>query len=169
MKQILWMLIIIVTVFALAVMIQQVTLLVQLTDFFDQPPQYQMVTVVIVAVGIVLMISALSMRFIRRGRPMTDAEAQEFFRASAGTPRMVRVFRGSAVGRKLRNEVSFRDIKDAVRFGAWLRDTDRRLFFVTALGGLGFFFVIGRPFVKLLVGATTVYVIARTAWVVWKA
>ena len=71
---------------------------------------------------------------------------------------------------------SFREVKAAWRQRAWRASSRWRGFFVIGGGamlmGLGLFavfFVIGPPFVKLLVGAAVVYATVRTAWGFWRA
>ena len=88
----------------------------------------------------------------------------------------VGVFRGKAAGREFRMEATFREIKEAIRSGAWLRDLGWWLILVglvgltlAVYGMFGFFFVIRPPLVKLICVGALVYGTARTIWAFWKA
>jgi len=74
------------------------------------------------------------------------------------------------------DEASFREVKTAWRQRAWRISSRWRGVFVIAGGamlmGLGlfaFFFVIGPPFIKVLIGAAVVYAAIRMAWAFWRA
>lgn len=81
-----------------------------------------------------------------------------------------------AGGRHFERERSFRQIKNALRSGAWRRDPAWRRFLammagalLMACGLLSFFIVVGPPEAKLVVSAALLYATARTAWGFWRA
>jgi hypothetical protein len=108
---------------------------------------------------------------------MSEHEAQAFMRTSAGRPMLIRAFRGRAAGLKTpEGIVSFREVKDAFRTGAWLYDPVMRVFclgaiglLLLAFGGFGFFVVTAPPAAKLICGGALLYALIRTARGFWKA
>ena len=97
-------------------------------------------------------------------------------KAKAHTSQQVGIFRGKAIGREARMTASFRVVKTAFRSGAWIRDAAWRPTCFGVIGALlalmgmfGYFFVIGPPTVKVIVGGALAYALARTAWEFWKA
>ena len=71
---------------------------------------------------------------------------------------------------------SFREIKVAFHTGGWLLDPKwRPISFgvigarLALMGMFGYFFVIGPPTVKVIVGGALTYALVRTAWGFWKA
>ena len=178
MKTLLRVLLLIIAVSALALAIDQITPLKRFTTYLAQHPEpYRGITVGSAVAGWALLIGAFTLLGLSgRGRRMSEEEAREFMRTSAGRPGVVGAFRGRAVGREFRGEATFREIKDAIRLGTWLRDKSLWPILLGLLGtGLaaygmfGYFFVVGPPLVKLLCGVTLIYATARTGWGFWKA
>ncbi len=170
MKSILQTIALIVIIFAIALLAEQIAPLKQLTSYLNDHPQpYVNITIGIGIVGFVLLIVAWLIVLVRSSGPMSDAEAQEFARSMGRV--QVGTFSGKAVGVTARGEVSFRAIKDALRSGEWRRDAGWWPFLLglvglpLAVGGMfGYFFVIGAPTVKLIVGAALAYAAVRFTW-----
>jgi hypothetical protein len=165
-------------IFLFALLVDQVTPLKQLDTYFKAHPQpWRGLTLGAAVVGFGLLLFAWISWGMLRGRPMSEHEAQEFMRMSAGQPTLTRVFRGKAAGRKTpEGVVSFRKVKDAFRTGAWLYDPILRVFclgtvglLLLALGGFGFLVVTAPPAAKLICGGALLYAFVRTAWRFWKA
>ena len=110
---------------------------------------------------------------------MTEAEARAYASAALRIPNHAfyrGYFRGKAVGQQVESSNSFRDIKVALRSGAWRRDTAWRRFLLIICGallwlygGFGIAFVLGPAAIKLIVGATVCYVSIRFGWSIWHA
>jgi len=168
---------VVVVIFALAVAVDQITPLKQFTLYLDAHPEpYKSLTIGMSIVGWALLIGAFVLGLWLKGRPMSEAEAQEYMQSGAGRPRVKRIFKGLAAGREFRMEASFREIKEAVRRGAWVYDRGWWPILLgllatplIAYGMFGYFFVIGAPLVKLVCGGALAYATVRTGWGFWKA
>jgi hypothetical protein len=177
MKTVLQTLLLVAVIFALAVAVDQITPLKQFTLYLGEHPEpYKRLTIGMSLVGWVLLIGAFVFGLWIRSQPMSEAEAQEYMQSGAGRPRVRRIFKGQAAGRQFRGTASFREIKEAVRSGAWARDPGWWPILVgllatplIAYGMFGYFFVIGAPLVKLACGGALVYATARTVGGFWKA
>jgi hypothetical protein len=113
---------------------------------------------------------------VGRGQLTSEDETKAYMSQRARLGRQVGIFRGRAVGRKARMAASFREVKTAFRSGAWIGDSAWRPICFGVIGALlaltgmfGYFFVIGPPTVKVIVGGALAYALARTAWGFWKA
>jgi hypothetical protein len=158
-------------IFLLALLVDQIKPLKQFDAFLRAPPQpYLAFSLAFLIFGGVLMLLAMILALVRQGRPMSEAEAEEFqTQAPQGHP--VSIFRGKARGRTVHLEASFSEIKAAFRSGAWLRDPNWwPIIFggvgliLVCLGGFGCFFIFGPPTVKVIVGAGIIYMVARLSW-----
>ena len=105
-------------------------------------------------------LSAFVLGLWSMSQPMSEDEAQQCMRTSAGRPGQVRHFRGRAAGREFRRAATIREIKDAWRSGDWLTDPS---WWPILLG------LLGAPTVKLVCAGALLYATARTAWGFWKA
>jgi hypothetical protein len=177
MKTVFQTLLLVVAIIALAVVIDQITPLKQLTLYLDQHPEpYRRITIGMSVLGWVLMGYVFFLVLWMRGRPMSEDEARQFMRTSAGRPMINRAFRGKAVGREARTGASFHDIKEAFISGDWSRDPGWWPIFIgllalplVAYGMFGYFIVIGPPTVKVICAAALAYATVRTVWGFWKA
>ena len=130
-----------------------------------------------VVVGLGLLVFVWISWLKRSHRPMSEEEAQEFMRTSASRLNLNRVVLGRAFGITAPEGVAtFRQVKDAFRSDAWLRDPYLRVFCVgviglllLVLGGFGYFAIIGPPTVKVICVGVLLYVFGRTAWGFWQA
>jgi hypothetical protein len=123
--------------------------------------------------GFALLAYAWCAAFIRWGYPMSEDEAKAIM---SWQGQQFGIFRGKAVGREARLAASFRELKDAFRSGAWLREPAwRPLSFgligtlFVFIGAFGYLFVVSPPTVKVIASAAMVYALARTGWGFWKA
>jgi hypothetical protein len=177
MKTVLQTLLLVVVIFALAVAVDQITPLKQFTLYLGEHPEpYKSLAIGMSIVGWALLIGAFLFGLWIKGRPMSEAEAQEYMQSGAGRPGVRRIFKGQAAGRQFRGTASFREIKEAVRRGAWVHDSSWWPILVgllaaplIAYGMFGYFFVIGAPLVKLFCGGALAYATVRTVWGFWKA
>jgi hypothetical protein len=177
MKALLQTLLLVAVIFALAVAVDQIAPLKRFTLYLSQHPEpYRSMAIGMSVAGWVLLIGVLGFLLIARGRPMSEAEARDFMQSSAGGPRLTRVLRGRAAGREFQIAASFREIKDAFRTGAWLREPGWWPLVIGLLamplifyGMFGYFIVIGPPLVKLICAGALVYATLRTLWAFWKA
>ena len=173
MKPFLQVLLIIVVIFASALVADMIAPLKQLTLYLAEHPEpYRSVTIAMSVVGWLLMIGMFAYTLWANGRPMTGEEARNFMRSSTGA----HVLKGRMGGREARMVASFPEVIDAIRTGAWLREPAWRPLFVgliampfICVGMFGFFFVIGPPLVKLFCVGALVYIAVRTAWAFWRA
>jgi hypothetical protein len=165
-------------IFLFALLVDQIKPLKQLDTFLKAHPQPWIgLSLGAVVFGLGLLLFAWIDWGFLTGRPMDEEEAREFMSTSAGLTRTKLVFGGQAVGIKTPKGVaSFREIKNAFRSGAWLSDAGMRAFcaglvglLLLALGGFGYFFVIGSPTVKVMCAGVLLYVFGRTAWEFWKS
>jgi len=169
--------VIIAAVFALAVVVDRITPLKQLDAYFKEYPQpYTTITLGVLAIGFALLLYTWVTILISQSRPMSEGEAKAFMSRRARPGWQVGGFRGRAIGRKVRMTASFREIKVAFRTGDWLRDSAWRPICFGVVGALlavigmfGYFFVIGPPTVKVIVGGALAYALVRTAWGFWEA
>ena len=148
-------------------------------DLVAHPQPYLAIAIGMTLVGVVLFIAVGMITAMRNGRRMTDAEAQAYASASLRVPNYTfyrGYFRGRALGQQVESSNDFRQIKNALRSGEWLRDAGWRRFLLSfaagmlwVFGGFGIAFVLGPPAVKLIVGATLIYVFVRLAWAFWRA
>jgi hypothetical protein len=167
----------IIVIFALAVVLEQITALKQLTLYFDQHPEpYKRITIGMSILGWVLMGYTFFLVLWMRGRPMSEDEARQFMRTSASRPMLHRVLRGKAVGREARTGASFHDIKGAFTNGEWRYDPGWWPIFIgllalplIAFGMFGYFIVTGPPTVKVICAGALTYAAVRTGWAFWKA
>lgn len=177
MKTLVQTILLVVVVFAVALAVDQVAPLKQFTAFLDQHPDpYRTITLVMAIGGWALLIGAFALGLWSMSRPMSEDEAQQFMRTSAGRPGQVRHLRGRAAGREFRRAATFREIKDAWRSGDWLTDPSWWPILLGLLGAplalygmFGYFLVVGAPTVKLVCAGALLYATARTAWGFWKA
>jgi hypothetical protein len=166
-------------VFLFALLADQITPLKQLDAYLKAHSQpWTGLALGVAAVGLGLLLFVWISWGILRGRPMSQDEAQDFMRASAGQSWVGFAPLGSAAGGITTPEgiASFHEVKGAFRSGAWLYNPTMRVYCVGAigllllvLGGFGYFVVIGPPAVKLICGGAVVYALGRTAWGFWKA
>ncbi len=167
----------IIAIFLFAYLADQFAPLKQATIYLQEHPQpYRGIAIALTIFGCALLIGSFFVNLWARGRPMAEDEAREFMNRSAGRPTVVRASRGAVAGRTYRGEASFRDIKEAVRTGAWLHDPNIWPFLIALVGVLlaaygmfGYFVVVGPPVVKLLCVGALAYATARTAWAFWRA
>src|SRR4051794_8956562 len=114
----------IIAIFILAVLLDQLTPLKQLTSFLaERPEPYRGITIGLAVVGWLLLIFTFTGVIWSWGRPMNEDEAHDYMSTSGGNPRVRRKFQGKVVGREFKGAASFREIKDAMRTGAWLHDS----------------------------------------------
>jgi hypothetical protein len=155
--------------FVLAVVVDQFTPLKQLdVALREHPEPYRSITIGLSIVAWALLIGAFIVGIVSMGQPMSEKRAKAYIgRRRNG----VSTFRGKATGREFRMEASFKEIKDAIRTGAWLRDHSLWPLLIglvgltlAAYGMFGFFFVIGAPLVKLICAGALAYATARTVW-----
>lgn len=125
----------------------------------------------VAALGFVLLMGGVIHLVLTAGQPMSHAEAEEFARrtrdAAAGPAaarRSAYLIRGKTLGTRGSIEVSFSEVKEAWRAGAWRWSLRWRQVFVMFTGGLlltfglfALFLVAGPAWVKLLVGAAMAY------------
>ena len=164
-------LVIVVAVFALAVVVSFITPLQRLDSYFKEYPQpYTSITLGMLVVGFALLWYPWSVAIFGHGQPMSEQ------RAKARTSQQMGLFQGKAIGREARMTASFREIKVAFRTGDWLLDSKWRPIcfgvvgtLLALIGMFGYFFVIGPPTVKVIVGGALAYALVRTAWGFWKA
>lgn len=148
-------------------------------DLVAHPQPYLAISIGTTVIGLALFVVVGIVSAIRSGRRMTDAEAQAYASASLRVPNYAfyrGYFRGKAAGQQVENSNSFRQIKNALRSGEWLRNADWRRFLLSfaagllwVFGGLGTAFVVGPPAVKLIVGTALIYLSVRLAWAFWRA
>ena len=162
----------VVGIFLFALLVDQIKPLKQLDAYLKEHPQpYSAITLILLLLGCALLASALWIALTNQGRPMSEGEANEFISRGARPGWQVGVFSGKAAGREAKLEASFYDIREAFLSGAWLRDpTWWPICFGTIgpllamIGAFGYFFIIGAPAVKVIVGTALVYALVRTAW-----
>ncbi len=177
MKSFFQTILLIVVIFVLALMAEQIRPLKQLTVFLARHPQpYKAVAISVSIIGWILMAGAIAYGLWARGKPMTEEEALRFMETNAGSPTINRRFKGQAKGREFRAEVTFKDVKEAWQSGDWRRDSSWWPIFVgllaltlIAFGMFGFFFVIGAPLVKLICAGALAYAVMMTVWAFWHA
>lgn len=148
-------------------------------ELVDHPQPYLAITIGLAFVGLVLFIGVGLITALRGGRRMTDAEAQVYASASLRVPDYTfyrGYFRGKVSGHQVESSNSFRQIKDALSNGEWLRDAGWRRFLLSFAGGMlgvcggfGIVFVLGPPAVKVIVGLALLYLIARLSWSICRA
>jgi hypothetical protein len=172
------LLIVIVAIFLFALLVDQITPLKQLDAYLKENPQpWTGMTLVGAFAGLSLLLFAWISWGLLTGQPMSEDEAKDYMHTSAGSPRLTRVFRGKATGFETpQGAASFREVKDAFRSGAWLRDPVMRVFclgtvglLLLALGGFGYFVVTAPPAAKLICAGALLYAFGRTTWGFWKA
>jgi hypothetical protein len=165
-------------IFLFALLVDQIAALKQLDAYLKAHPQpWTGLSLGAAVIGFGLLLFVWISWGILTGRPMDEDEAREFMSTRAGQPRLRRVFGGPATGIKTpQGTATFREVKDGFRSGAWLHDARLRTFCVgmvgvllLALGGFGYFIVIGPPAVKLMCAGVLLYAFGRTAWGFWKA
>jgi hypothetical protein len=144
----------------------------RLSDALAGHPQpYLGIAVGLTVVGVALFAVVGLATALRGGRRMTGAEAQAYAAAGLRAPNYAvyrGYFRGRAFGQQVETTNSFRDIREAFRSGAWWNDSAWRRFLLTMAGallwlygGFGIALVIGPPAIKVIVGASLLYVSAR--------
>lgn len=156
----------------LAVALDEVMPLRQLTVYLDQHPEpYRMITILMSISGWGLLLGVLGVMLSRRGRPMSEEEARRFMQTNSVQPRLSTQFSGISVGREFQAGASFQEIKAAFRNGGWKRDPGWRPLLaglvavvLIAYGMFGFFIVTGPPLVKVLCGGALFYATARSVW-----
>jgi hypothetical protein len=166
-------------VFLFALLVDRITPLKQLDVYLKAHPQPWIgLALGAAAVGLGLLLFAWVSWVILKGRPMSQDEAQEFMRSSAGQSWVGFAPLGRAAGGIATPEgtASLHEVKDAFRSGVWLHNPTMRVYcagviglLLVVLGGLGYFVVIGPPAVKVICGGVVVYAFGRTAWGFWKA
>jgi type VI protein secretion system component VasK len=162
-------LMIVMTVLVLAVVVDLITPLKQLDAYFKEYSQpYTAIALGMLIVGFALLWYPWGVAIFGRGQPMSKEKTH--------TSQQMGLFRGKAIGREARMTASFREIKVAFRTGGWLLDSKWRPICFGVIGALlallgmfGYFFVIGPPTVKVIVGGALAYALARTAWGFWRA
>ncbi len=177
MKSFLQTVFLIAVIFALALAVDQMTPLKQLTLYLNRHPDpYKTITVGMSIIGWALLICAFALGLWTKGQSMSEEAARQYMQSGAGQPRISRRFYGRAAGREFRMVVTFREINDAFRTGAWLREPHWWPIFIglvamplIASGMFGHFFVVGPPLVKLICGGALVYATLRTVWGFWRA
>jgi len=176
MKSLLRTFLLIVLIFVLAVIAEQITPLRQLTDYFKQNPQpYKAITIGASAIGWILVAGVIAYVVWTQGKPMTDDEALKFMEDSASPPTIQHRFMGKVKGSEFRTEVTFKEIKEAWQSGNWNNSEWLPILLgllamiFIAFGMFGFFFVIGAPIVKLVCSGALFYAVIRTAWAFWQA
>lgn len=137
------------------------------------------VTIGATAIGFSVFMGGMIYAILHRGRPMGHEEVEEdFARSIRGTRAAPYVWRrstyriyGWTAGRAGGGEASFRELKEAIRTGAWLREPGWRLFFLLVISGLVWMvgilavsFVLAPATVKLIIAAAVAYATARTVW-----
>jgi hypothetical protein len=158
--------------FLFALAVDQIKLLKQLDTYLETHPQpYTSIAIVFLATGGVLWVIAILVALISQSRPMSEEQAKEWISPRVRPGWQVGLFRGKALGREARMEASFHEIKAAFQNGAWLRDPGWWPLCIggigvmlLCLGGFGYFFIIGPPTVKVMVGAAMAYAVARLTW-----
>jgi hypothetical protein len=125
------------------------------------------------AVGVFLLVGTQFIVRVGDERDLSQAEVERTVaarRAPTAWSRFTYRLRGRAAGAGFSDEASFREVKEAWRRRAWRDEPRWRRFALMALGGLlttlglfGLPFVLGPPFIKLLVGGAVLYAAARTA------
>jgi len=164
--------------FVFALLADQIAPLKQFDSYLKEHPQpWTGLTVGATFAGFGLLVFAWIRWGILTGRPMSEAEAQEFVRTGPGPTGLSSVLRGKAIGIKTpKGDASFREIKDAFRTGTWLRNPAMRVFcfgtiglLLLVLGGFGYFVVTALPAAKLICVGALFYVFWRSAWGLWKA
>ena len=167
----------ILVLFVLALAAELIVPLKQLTVYLEQHPDpYRLIAVVIAVIGWILMIGVFVYLLVENGTSMPEGQARQFAQSGTGqSPATQRVF-GRATGREFYLQVTFREIKDAVRSGAWVHQGRMWAILIgilalalIAYGMFGYFFVIGPPLVKLLCAGALVYATLRTLWGFWLA
>jgi hypothetical protein len=164
-------------IFVLALVLDQVTPLKQLTLYLDRRPEpYKSITIGLSIIGWVLMVFAFILILWMGGGPMSEDQANEFMRTSGGRPALVRRFRGKAAGRAARTGATFHDIKEVFISGGWTGDPSWWPIFIgllalplIAYGMFGFFIVIGAPTVKVMCAGALAYATVMTIRGFWKA
>lgn len=170
-------LVIVVAVFALAILVDHITPLKRLDAYFKEYSQpYTAITLGMLALGFALLLYTWVTILISQSRPMSEDEAKTFMSRRARPGRQVGGFRGKAIGREARMTASFHEIKIAFRTGDWLHDLAWRPICLGVIGALlaligmfGYLFVIGPPTVKVIVSGALAYALVRMAWGFWKA
>ncbi len=168
---------IIVIIFVLALAVDQITPLKQLTLYLNEHPDpYRAITIGMTLLGWVMLIGAFAFGFWIKSQPMREDEARRYMQTSAGQPHLSRRFAGQAAGREFRMAATFREVKDTLRAGGWLHELEwwpiilgLMALPLIAYGMFGYFFVIGAPLVKLFCAGALVYATLRTMWGFWKA
>jgi len=172
MKTIIRTFLLIVIIFGMALLADQIRPLKQLTLYLNEHPRpYTTIAIVLAVAGWALLISSFILGFWKKGRPMSEDETRQYMQGSG-----YRRFSGLTAGREFEVETTFRDIKETIRSGSWLRDAGWWIILLGLLGlplavyGMfGYFIVIGPPLVKLICAGALLYATFRAAWSFWKA
>ena len=168
----------VVGIFALALIADKITVLKQFSLYLDQHPRpYTTIAILLAVAGWVVLGSAFTLGLVKKGQPMSEEEARQFSQSGAGRKgNFFSRFSGLAAGRSFEVDMSIRGIKDGLRSGAGWRNLSWWLVLLGLIGlslavyGMfGYFFVVGPPLVKLVLGGGLIYFTLRTAWSFWKA
>jgi hypothetical protein len=136
------------------------------------------VTLGTTAIGFSVFMGGTIYAILHRGRPMGHEEVEDLARSIRDTRAAPYVWRrstyriyGWTAGRAGGGEGSFRELKEAIRTGAWLREPGWRLFFLLVISGLVWMvgilavsFVLAPATVRLIIAAAVAYATARTVW-----
>ncbi len=178
MKSLWQTILLVVGIFALALIADQIAPLKQFSLYLEQHPRpYTTIAIVFAVAGWVLLGSAFTLGLVKKGQPMSEEEARQFSQSGAGrTGNLFSRFFGRVAGREFYVEMSLRGIKDGLRSGVGWRNLDWWLVFLGLIGlclalyGMfGYFFVVGPPLVKLACAGALIYTTIRTVWSFWKA
>jgi hypothetical protein len=163
----------VVIIFAMALIAEQIAPLKQFSLYLAQHPRpYSTIAIGLAVAGWVILGSAFVLGLAKKGQPMSEEGARQFAKSN----NHIQHFSGQAVGREFQVEMSLRGLKDGLRSGAGWRNLSWWLVFLgliglslAAYGMFGYFFVIGPPLVKLACAGALIYATFRTAWGFWKA
>jgi hypothetical protein len=153
-------LVIVATVFALAVVVDLIAPLKQLDAYFKEYPRY----------AITLGMLVVALRLVPRGCIFGLANRRERARAKARTSHKW-VFRQALAEKRMKRPSA----NQSAFHSDWLLDSWRPICFgvvgtlLALIGMFGYLFVIGPPTVKVIVGGALAYALVRTAWGFWKA
>ena len=140
-------------------------------------------TIGMAVLGFVILMGSILGMIMNQGEPMSHREVEDSSRRMRDQAAWPYTWRASAyriwgktAGRQAHDEFSFHAMKEAWRTGAWWRTSQWRRRFVTTAGGLmiffgifGLIFVVAPISIKLFVGGTVLYALARTALGFWHA